>query len=415
MGALDRIRVPGDLQPDTDVPARLKRVSQEIEKLSADELGLLADLVAAKMAARSWPPITKLELFVTSDCNLRCSYCWVEKEPEALSMQLAKSAVDFLIAESRDSKAIHITLFGGEPLLEFDLIRRLVPYAHSRAESQDKKLDWSLTTNGTLLDEEKMAFGREWGLNYLFSLDGPKCAHDMFRVFPDGSGSFSKVVAAIEKYREYQPWIGVRTTVTPQTAAYLAEGVEFMRSIGVKQFIIAPANDLEWRPEAVETFADQWEQVARIYTEELAQSKPMRITNFEQSMEQTRRMNCDAWGCEAGRDKISVTPDGLIWPCGKFVDSAIGAEAVLGDIENGITNWALRNDLMDARESIRFNCMQCPEKDYCSGCCPAVNLKLYGSLYQSGGIECEVTRIFNETIRRHPELLSAGKAKAKAV
>jgi uncharacterized protein len=393
---------------------RLERISREIETLSPDELGFLADLVAEKMAVRSWPPITKLELFLTTDCNLRCSYCWVRKEPEHLSLDRAKQAVDFLVAESRDSESIHITLFGGEPLLEFDLIRELVPYAESQAEALDKRLDWSLTTNGTLLDREKMEFAAQWGLNYLFSLDGPKAVHDMFRRFPDGSGSFDTVVRAIGEYRAYQPWIGVRMTVTPDTASHMASGVRFLRSIGVNQFIIAPANDLEWPPEAVCAFAAEWDEVAGIYAEALAKREPMRITNFEQSLEQTRRMHCDAWGCEAGRDKICVTPDGRIWPCAKFVDPAIDGQSLLGDLDSGITNWALRHDLMDAREQVRFNCLQCSEKELCSGCCPAVNLKLSGSIYHSGGIECEVTRIFNDTIRRHPELPNAARSEAQA-
>jgi uncharacterized protein len=388
---------------------RLERLSREIESLSGPELDLLADLVASKIAHESWPPVTKLELFVTSDCNLRCRYCWVDKEPLKTSLETAKSAVDFLICESRGSESIHITLFGGEPLLEFDMIAQLVPYAKDEAARCGKSLSWSLTTNGTLLDEEKMAFGAKWGLNYLVSLDGQKPEHDMFRVFPDGSGSFDTVVEAIERYGKYQPWIGVRMTVNPETVDHLAEGVRFMRGIGVKQFIIAPANDRPWPPEAIESFAEQWEAVARIYMDELAAGRPIRITNFEQSIEESKRMHCGAWGCEAGRDKVCVTPDGLIWPCGKFVDPAIGDEAALGSLKDGITNLALRGDLMDSRGSVRFNCLDCSEKDSCSGCCPAVNLKMLGSIYQSGGIECAVTKIFNDTIRRHPELPQARK------
>lgn len=379
-------------------------IAQAIERLPPDQLGELAGLVVQKVAASSWPPITKLELLVTTDCNLRCSYCWVEKLPERMSLDAAESAVDFLIGESRHCSSVHITLFGGEPLLEFELIRQLVPYAERRASAAGKTLGWSLTTNGTLLEEGNILFAIEHGINYLVSLDGIKDAHDRFRVFPDGSGSFDLVVDALRRYARYQAWTGVRLTVNPETVGQLAQSVRFLREVGVKQFIIAPVNDRDWPADSMAEFRQGWEEIVAIYRKARRNHEPMRMTVFERSLDEDARERASAWGCEAGRDKIAVAPDGRIFPCSKFIDAKLDGAYQLGSVDQGITNYDARADLLDGRASVRASCLKCSEGEHCTGCCPATNLRLHGSIYLAGGAECAVTKMFNDAIRRHPDL-----------
>jgi uncharacterized protein len=334
-------------------------IAAAIERLRPQQLAELARIVAEKIAAFSWPPITKLELLVTTDCNLRCYYCWVDKRPERMPLDIARSAVDFLIRESRDCSSVHITLFGGEPLLELGLIRELVPYAEQRASEAGKTLSWSLTTNGTQLDDENILFAIEHGINYLISLDGVKDAHDRFRVFPGGKGSFERVLDGLKLYSRYQAWTGVRLTVSPETVGQLAEGVRFLRAIGVKQFIIAPVNDYDWPDDSMAEFHDQWEQIVAIYSKARRNHEPMRMTVFERSLEEDATQRGGAWGCEAGRDKIAVTPDGSIFPCGKFVDAKLDGAYKLGSLDEGIVNYEARAELLDGRLSVRSACLRC--------------------------------------------------------
>lgn len=218
---------------------KVKRVLAKLSRFTEEELFILSDIISTKLREFRYPPITKLELFLTEDCNLRCDYCFLKgKRPQYMSWDIAKRSVEFLFAESRDARDLTIIFFGGEPLLLWDVIKKVVLYAERLARKYGKTIHYSLTTNGILLSKNILRFSRTHGIMHLLSIDGDRETHDRHRHFPDGSGTFDVVASKIPLLKKYQGWLGARMTVTPETVNSLASNVRFLFSFGINQFII---------------------------------------------------------------------------------------------------------------------------------------------------------------------------------
>jgi uncharacterized protein len=152
-----------------------------------------------------------MELILTTDCNLRCSYCFErDKKPFDMSDEVAFAAVDFLIQTSRNIKDLTILLFGGEPMKRFDLIQRIVPYANQKAAEAGKTISWDMTTNGTLIDEERAKWMAEHKIKYLLSLDGAKEDHDRYRKFPDGRSSYDWIMERLPMILFLEPSLRIK-------------------------------------------------------------------------------------------------------------------------------------------------------------------------------------------------------------
>lgn len=157
----------------------------QLTELSFDDMQGFASMIAKGVRRHLLPPVTKVELFLTEACNLRCDYCFVatKKAYKRMSLETAEKAIDLLMRESRDEKEVHITLFGGEPLLAFPLMKHVAEYAQQRVKELGKKVWFACTTNATLLTEEHVYFARQHGFLYLLSIDGEKEVHDKHRIW----------------------------------------------------------------------------------------------------------------------------------------------------------------------------------------------------------------------------------------
>jgi uncharacterized Fe-S cluster-containing radical SAM superfamily protein len=185
---------------------KLETIERGLRNLSDADMAVLGQQFAAAFAKAQRPAIRKLELFVTEDCNLRCDYCWVPKHPRVMSFDRAKRAIDFLLEDSAQWDTVNVTLFGGEPLLEWELVRRIMTWSQDRAAAVGKRIEWALTTNGTLLTQEIVQFGRAHRVNYLLSIDGAETAHDAHRRFADGRPSFAEVAERLPLLKRFQGW-----------------------------------------------------------------------------------------------------------------------------------------------------------------------------------------------------------------
>lgn len=385
----------------------MQRIEKILEKLSLEDLSLLADFLSQRILWAKYPAITKLELFLTENCNLRCDYCFVKgKNPKDMPWEVARMSVDLLFRESRDSKELSIIFFGGEPLLSWDVMRKVIEYSTNLANSMGKKMHYSITTNGVLLNEEVLIFSQRYRLMFLLSLDGDKETHDLHRHFPNGKGTFEIVASKIPLLKRYQGWLGTRMTVTPQTVDKLADNVKFLFEIGINQFIIGADEDIVWEKESLREYKRQMKSVAKFYIEMRRQGLPIRMTFFEEDLEQMSGKYRDLWSCEGGADKICISPDGSIYPCSRFIctDEKGTTYYKLGDVRQGIVEHKLRDDLLDQREMIRLKCMRCQYKDFCTGGCPAINLLHTGSLYEPWKTTCQFKRIHCDLLREMPEL-----------
>lgn len=386
-----------------------------LSEISQDRLEAFGSLVARKYATNRLPAVRKIEMFLTEDCTLRCDYCFVNNKNHSkrMSWEVAKKAVDFLVEKSSSDSELHITFFGGEPLLEFPLIKRIAEYARKRAGESDKKISFSLTTNGTIMNEEIASFGREYGFNLMLSIDGDREAHNLHRVYAGSrKGSWDTVVG--ENFRllkSMQGWMGARVTVSPDTVSRLSSGVKTLFDMGVNQFLIGPDMDTGWTREEREVLASEMHKVVGFYLEAKSKGLPIRIAEFEDGVEYLRSIFRHGWGCDAGRTRVAISTEGDLYPCSKFVCPLPGMEGYkLGDIDAGFTNIETRMDFIDDSADKRTKCADCDISDTCNGGCPAVNLRMEGSMFTPSAFECFNKRLSLELLARIPKEMLAPDA-----
>lgn len=391
----------------------LRQIDDILVSLSEDELNAVAGSVVSNALMNRTTQIRKLELMVTEDCQFRCDYCFVHgKNDKKMDKTTALSAVDMLLHEAVGAKNIEITFFGGEPLLEFELICEVVSYVEGKL-SQDQSVTWAITTNGALLDDAKMQFFQNHGLNLLLSIDGNRETQDAHRRLKSGGSTFDLVCPQIPLIKKYQGWIGARVTVNPDTTAHVLENVKFLREAGINQFIVGPNMDVMWSNEAFDIFKEQYYALANYYVSEWKQGHGFRMTIFEKGLNELASRSA-VWGCEAGRDKICVSPTGEIYPCTKFEAlRELTGRYRLGDLTSGITEQLYCFELEDARGNIRGKCLSCDYKDYCTGGCPADNLDKTGSIYVPYEMDCKFHRLYIDLHVKIPDLSFAHQPKER--
>lgn len=352
-------------------------------------------------------PITNLELFLTENCNLACDYCFVRnKRPKKMSFEDIVAAINFLVFYSADKKLLNITLFGGEPLMEKENIYKVVDYCEKiKNESGNKIFSISITTNGTLITEELLQ--RTQGkVNYLLSIDGDQETHDASRKFSNGKGSFQTIVSKIGLLKKYQPWIGARMTILPDTVEHLKKNVSYLFSLGINQFLIGLATDVKWDQASLHSYEKQLTEVGKFYISKKQTGGQIRMTIFEKN---EKGINCHEheWGCGAGRNTISVDTNGDIYPCSKFLgyEGFDCEELKLGNIYSGITNIELRVKMSQITNDSFPGCGSCKEINACMGGCPADNYFLNKDLYKPGSAHCELKKTDNRVLKvLSPEL-----------
>ncbi|MBM3500387.1 MAG: SPASM domain-containing protein, partial [Armatimonadetes bacterium] len=308
-------------------------------------------------------------------------------------------AVDWLIRASGRMAWVSILFFGGEPLLEFDLIRFVVGYSRDRAQAAGKEARFSMTTNGTLMTEEMARYLAEQRITYLLSLDGSRETHDAQRKLVGGGSSFEEVMARLPMMKRYQPWQGSRVTLHPTTVHRLREEVELLYRQGINQFIIGPATGIEWTDDALGEYERQMLLVTDLYVEKQRQREPFRMTLYEKDLEGRDIRN--EWGCGAGRGRICISVTGVLYGCAKIlgVDGLSDAHR-LGDVWTGIVELSGRRELLNTHPSSRPMCEPCEFAGDCTGGCPAVNFEATGSLLSPAPLECRLAPIVRR-IREH--------------
>jgi len=342
-----------------------------------------------------------LETIFTEQCNLRCDYCFVKKKSKnAFTIETAKQALDFLVLYSGNKEDLYYTLLGGEPLLEFKKILQLLDYAEDISTQTDKKIHFDATTNGVLLSEDilKKGNGR---VKYLLSIDGDEETHNKHRVMIDGKGSFASVFNKIELLKKYQSWVGTRMTICPDTVANLTKNIEYLFNKGINQFLIGMCYGPEWDEKTLRIYEDELTKTSEYYNERVSNKDPFRITLFEK---EENMNNCliGNWGCRAGRNGVTVTANGNIYPCSKFIglESFSCNEYCLGNIYEGITNLSSREQLFNMKSESFIECSKCSEMNSCVGGCPAENYNKNRSLYLPCKSQCEITKIQNRVVHK---------------
>jgi len=360
----------------------------EISSITEDEI---FKIILSMFNASFFTPIDTVEIIITEYCNLQCDYCFVKrKSKRKFSIETAKSALNFLMLYSGSNKDLYFTILGGEPLLEFNTILQILDYAEIITEHQNKKIYFDATINGTLLTEEILKKGKS-RINYLLSIDGGEFTHNKHRTYKNGRGSFKEVLSKVGLLKKYQPWIGARITVCPDTVHLLSENIIYLYNIGINQFIIGLCYGPNWGKNECMTYNEELQKTYIFYKKLRKKSMPIKISDFE-DMDSSSNCLRNVWGCRAGRNAITITADGKIFPCSMFVglSSFSCDEFLLGNLHSGITNLSTRERLFNMKSNSFKECNSCKELDRCTGGCIAENFNKNKSIYSPNKDHCKL-------------------------
>ena len=344
--------------------------------------------MAGTFKERSGNVIKALCLHVAHTCNLNCSYCFASQgkyhgERALMSFEVGKRAIDFLIENSGERRNLEVDFFGGEPLMNWDVVKQIVKYARSVEKQHGKNFRFTLTTNGMLIDDEVIEFSSKEMSNVVLSLDGRKEIHDATRVDYAGNGSYDRIVPKFQKLvasrggKNYY----MRGTFTHKNPDFTKD-VFHMADLGFTELsmepvVCAPDDPMALTPEDIEIVKEQYEILAK---EMLKREKEGRGFTFYHYMIDLTAGPCiykRISGCGSGTEYMAVTPWGDFYPCHQFV----GEESYkLGDIWNGVTNDSLRDEFRQCNAYARPECDDCWAKLYCSGGCAANAYHASGSI-----------------------------------
>lgn len=344
--------------------------------------------------------VKALCLHIAHDCNLACKYCFAEEgeyhgRRALMSYEVGKKALDFLIANSGTRRNLEVDFFGGEPLMNWDVVKQLVEYARSVEKERGKNFRFTLTTNGMLIDDDVIDFANREMSNVVLSLDGRKEIHDRLRVDYAGNGSYERIVPKFQKLVEARGnknyyMRGTFTHANPDFTKDLFHMADLgFTELSMEPVVCAPEDPAALTAEDLEIVKDQYELLAKDMLRREKEGKPITFYHYMLDLTGGPCIYKRISGCGSGTEYMAVTPWGDLYPCHQFV----GEEAYkLGDIWNGVTNTALREEFRSCNAYARPECNDCWARFYCSGGCAANAFHATGSIrgvYEAG---CELFR-----------------------
>ncbi len=362
--------------------------SAEAAAESIDELeSVRAIQVGASIYEPSQPlpdefPLQSIVLNVTNQCNLSCSYCYEfgedkiatpEGKKKFMDMETAKASVDYLFNESGDRASVHITFFGGETLMNFPLMKQVVAYARQEAEERGRNVEFSLTTNATLLSTTIVEFLAENGVGVTVSMDGTKEMQDKFRIFANGNGSYDiirpKVQELIAKHTN-RP-VGARVTMTSGAMDVRKIYQHLKHELGFHEVAFAPVTTSPDRLYSIgepgmDSVLRQFSELADEYLEHALRGEHHGFSNVSDTLAELHQGVNKALPCGAGLGMVGVGPSGDIAPCHRFVDSD---EHVMGHITTGIDKEKRADFLGRGNIDTKYDCHTCWARPLCAGGC----------------------------------------------
>lgn len=332
--------------------------------------------------AKNWNKksyVKALCLHIAHDCNLRCKYCFADTGEfhggrSLMSAETGKKAIDFVIANSGARRNIEIDYFGGEPLMNFDVVKEITEYAKEQGMKHDKNFRFTVTTNGTLLNDDIKQYINENMSNVVLSIDGRKEVNDRMRYRVDGSGSYDSIVPKFQDMAQSrgQENYYVRGTFTANNLDF-SKDVLHLADLGFKQTSVEPVvapytEDYALREEHIEKVFEEYEKLAEEYIKRRKEGKPFNFFHFMIDLDQgpcaVKRLS----GCGAGSEYLAITPEGDIYPCHQFVGNT---DFLMGNVYDGKINEDIRGGFERSNIYTKDKCRDCFAKFYCSGGCSA--------------------------------------------
>ena len=344
--------------------------------------------IAGSLKERSAGVVKALCLHVAHTCNLNCSYCFASQgkyhgERAVMSFEVGKQALDFLIANSGTRRNLEVDFFGGEPLMNFDVVKQLVAYARSVEKEHGKNFRFTLTTNGMLVDDDVIDFANRECHNVVLSLDGRKEIHDRCRVDYAGNGSWDRIVPKFQKFIKAREGKGyyMRGTFTHANPDFLKD-IQQMLDLGFTELSMEPVvcasgDPSELTQEDLPIVLDQYEKLAELMLQRDKEGKPFTFYHYMIDLSGGPCIYKRVSGCGSGTEYMAVTPWGDLYPCHQFVGEE---EFKLGDVWNGVTAPDVQKQFASCNVYAHPECRDCWARLYCSGGCAANAYHATGSV-----------------------------------
>jgi len=416
---------------------------QQVEE-SLDELTRVRAVgplrVALPLAPKQLPPqpfpLTTLVLNVTNQCNLACTYCYEYGEdrivdtqdgrkPKFMTEETARASVDFMLKQSGENERAHLTFFGGETLLNFPVLQKTLVYARERARALGKQVDFSLTTNATLLRPEVIEFLAENDVAVTVSIDGPREMQDRFRVFSNGNSSYDVVLPKVRELlrRHRGKPIGARVTLTSQTLDVRRIFQHLTQEVGFGEVGFAPVTTAPGRAYAIgesgfDQMLAQFRELAHEFLASAVQDRPHGFSNVKDTLLEIHKGVSKAYPCGAGLGLMGVATDGEVALCHRFAGS--GSHS-LGSVREGVDRSAQAAFLERHHVDEKTDCSRCWARPLCAGGCYHEAYTRYADTARPNLHYCEWIRgwtetcleIYGELSVRNPAFLARFEAEAR--
>lgn len=374
----------------------IAELTREGKLFTEDTFAPMADT----FKARSGNVIKALCLHVAHTCNLNCSYCFASQgnfhgDRALMSYEVGKQALDFLVANSGSRHNLEVDFFGGEPLMNWDVVKRLVEYARSIEKEAGKNFRFTLTTNGVLIDDDVIEFSNKEMSNVVLSLDGREWVHDKYRVDYNGRGSWARIVPKFQKFVEARGDLDyyMRGTFTHNNPDFMND-IETMLDLGfdklsMEPVVAAPDDPCALTEEDKAIVGEQYEKLALRMLEREREGNPFTFYHYMLDLTGGPCIYKRISGCGSGTEYMAVTPWGDLYPCHQFVGDE---KFCLGNVWDGVKNDALREDFRACNVYQRPDCKDCWAKLYCSGGCAANAYHATGSVRGIYAYGCDLFR-----------------------
>lgn len=344
--------------------------------------------------------VKALCIHIAHDCNLACKYCFAEEgeyhgRRALMSYEVGKKALDFLIANSGNRKNLEVDFFGGEPLMNWQVVKDLVAYGREQEKIHNKNFRFTLTTNGVLLNDEVQEFVNKEMDNVVLSLDGRKEVNDKMRPFRNGKGSYDLIVPKFQKLadsRNQQKYY-IRGTFTRDNLDFSKDVLHFA-DLGFEQISIEPVVGEETdfysiREEDLPQIFEEYDTLAKEMIEREREGKGFTFFHFMIDLDGGPCVAKRLSGCGSGTEYLAVTPWGDLYPCHQFVGEE---DFLMGNVDEGITKPEIADEFRGCSVYSKEKCKNCFAKFYCSGGCMANAYKFHGSIHDAYDIGCEMQR-----------------------
>ena len=388
-----------EIHPEADVEEALSDVQELIdaEELYTKDIyhNYVMDFKKRKTVVKA------LCLHIAHDCNLACRYCFAEEgeyhgRRALMSFEVGKKALDFLIANSGNRRNLEVDFFGGEPLMNWNVVKQLVEYGRSQEEPHNKKFRFTLTTNGVLLNDEIMEFCNREMANVVLSLDGRKEVNDRMRPTRNGHGSsYDIIVPKFQKFaksREDRDYY-VRGTFTRNNLDF-SEDVKHYADLGFEQLsmepvVAAPEEPYSIREEDLPQILEEYDRLAVEYLKRRKEGKGFNFFHFMIDLSQGPCVAKRLSGCGSGTEYLAVTPWGDFYPCHQFVGNE---KFLMGNVDTGIVREDIRDEFKLCNVYAKEKCRDCFARFYCSGGCAANSYNFHGKITDTYDIGCEMQK-----------------------